>query len=53
LAFDALDRLAAVAREIGAGAHWLQQAQRELVVHDVVVGPQDAQRVVRRGPGMA
>ena len=48
LALHRLDRLDAVRREVGAIAHLLQQAQRELLVHHVVLGQQDAQRVARR-----
>ena len=38
--------------EVGAVAHLLQQAQRELLVHDVVLGEQDAQRMARREAGV-
>ena len=48
LALDAPDGLDAVAGEVGAVAHLPQQAQRELLVHDVVLGEQDAQRVARQ-----
>ena len=63
LALDRFDRLDAVRREVGAITHLLQEAQRELLVHDVVLGEQDAQRMavrelgierglgLRRGPG--
>ena len=47
LARDRLDRLDAVRRQVGAVAHLLQQAQRQLLVHDVVFGEQDAQRMAR------
>ena len=52
LALDRLDRLDAVARQVGAVAHLLQQAQRELLVHDVVLGQQDAQRMARGHAGV-
>ena len=45
LALDALDRLDAIGGQVGAVAHLLQQAQRELLVHHVVLGQEDAQRV--------
>ncbi len=40
-----LDGLDAVASEVGAVAHLLQQTQCQLLVHHVVLGQQDAQRV--------
>ena len=48
LPLDRLDGLDAVRREVGAVAHLLQDAQRELLVDDVVLGQQDAQRMARR-----
>ena len=41
------DRLQAVAGDVGAIAHPLEQPERELLVHRVVLGQQDAQRMAR------
>ena len=45
LALHRFDRLDAVRREVGAVAHLLQETQRELLIDDVVLGEQDAQRM--------
>ena len=52
LALDALDGLDAVAGQVGAVAHLLQQPQRQLLVDHVVLGQQDAQRVARGHAGV-
>ena len=49
------DRLEAVAGDVGRVAHLLEQPERELLVHRVVLGEQDPQRMAlaerrRRGP---
>jgi hypothetical protein len=48
LTLDRLDGLDAVRREVGAVAHLLQDAQRELLVHRIVLGQEDAQRMAAR-----
>ena len=47
LALHRFDGLDAVRREVRPIAHLLQDAERELLVHDVVLGEQDAQRMAR------
>ena len=49
---DRLHRLDAVRRQVGAVAHLLQQPHGELLVHDVVFGEQDAQRMARGERGV-
>ena len=52
MALDRFDRLHPVRREVGAVAELLQQSQCELLVHHVVLGEQNAQRVARGHAGI-
>ena len=52
LARQRLEHLEAVGGDVGAVAHALEHAQRDLLVHGVVLGEQDAQRNARRQLGV-
>ena len=52
LPLDGLDGFETVGRDVGAVSHLLEQAERQLLVHDIVLGHEDPQGMAARHLGI-